>query len=164
MFAFYDPFFINDPVQLGFPTVRRGVVPLGLSVERAAAALPQTAQAPLFTITGGRVIIRIIGEVTVAIQNQANNAKLVHNVAVGTDQDLCAVLNIAADEVGTLYTLPGPFASALVGSGQAAPMPSQPVVLKPGTIDLSTSASNTGAVKWTLYYIPIDSGALVVAA
>ena len=31
-------------------------------------------------------------------------------------------------------------------------------------IDLTTGASKTGAIKWDLFYIPIDEGASVVAA
>ena len=77
-----------------------GVV-LGVRVDRATAALPQTAAAAIFTVTGGRVaIMGILGEVTTAIQNQANNTKLTANPTVGTSVDLCAVLSIANDEVG----------------------------------------------------------------
>jgi hypothetical protein len=138
---------------------------LGFPVERPTAALPQTTQHALFTITGGRVLARLVGEVTTAIQNQANNTKLVHNVGTGTDSDLCGVLSIANDEVGTLYTLVNPVvvATAMVGAGQYCPEPGA-VVLKPGTVDLNCAASNTGSVKWTCYYVPLDEGAYVTAA
>ena len=136
---------------------------VGFTVERAAASLPQSAQTAYFTIAGGRVLAWILGEVTTVIQNQANNTKLVHNPTVGTDMDLCAVLNIAADEVGTLYAITGVPADAMLGAGQAARF-QHPVILKPGTLDLSTAASNTGATKWAVYYIPIDDGASVAAA
>jgi hypothetical protein len=73
----------------------------GFRVSKAAAALPQTGASALFNVTGGRVmILGIVGEVTVAIQNQANNTKLVANPDTGTSVDICAVLNTAADEVG----------------------------------------------------------------
>lgn len=154
--------------QLGIAgTQLTGPLHIGVQVERPTATLPAaTIQTPLFTISGGRVAFTILGEVTTVIQTQANNTKLIHNPTVGTDQDLCAVLSITADEVGTLYTLPAAFASALIGSGMAAPFPGMgnPVIAKPGTIDLLCAATNTGAVKWTLFYLPLDLGAAVVAA
>lgn len=140
------------------PLVRR-------RTERPTDTLPQTAAEALFTITGGRIVVtQIVGEVTTAIQNQANNTKLVHNPTTGTDVDLCAVLNIAADEVGTLYGITGVFADALIGAGQAMRAQTQPLVLKPGTIDLNCAASNTGAVKWSLFWAPLDAGAYVAPA
>lgn len=133
--------------------------------DRATDTLPQTAAEALFTVSGGRIIVtQIIGEVTTAIQNQANNAKLTLNVATGTDVDLCAVLNIANDEVGTLYGITGTAADAMLGYGQTVKEQAQDVILKPGTIDLNCSASNTGSVKWTLYWAPMDPGAYVAPA
>ena len=76
--------------------------------ERATQALPQGAAEALFTITGGRiVVIQIVGEVTTVLANTANNTKLVNNPTTGTSQDLCAVLDVANDEVGTLYGISG---------------------------------------------------------
>lgn len=139
---------------------------LGTQVDRAAAALPQTTQSALFTVTGGRIIVTaIIGEVTTVIQAQANNAKLVANPTVGTDVDLCAVLSIASDEVGCLYGITGLFSDALVGvNAGAGVLPRNPVVVPAGSIDLSCAASNTGAVKWSLTYVPLDAAATVAAA
>lgn len=135
----------------------------GFAVDRAAATLPATAATPYFTIAGGRVLAYFLGEVTTVVQTQACNAKLIHNPTVGTDVDLCAVLNITADELGTLYTITGIPADALVGQGMSARFQNA-VILKPGTVDFSTSATNTGATKWTCYYVPLDDGAVVTAA
>lgn len=141
-------------------------IALGRKVERATATLPQTTAAALFTIAGGRVLLTsIVGEVTTAIQNQANNTKLTANPTTGTDVDICAVLNTAADEVGCLYGITGLFSDALVGANAGATvLPRNPVVLPAGTLDLSCAASNTGSVKWTLTYVPLDDGASVAAA
>lgn len=136
---------------------------MGFTVERAAATLPATADTSYFTIAGGRVAAWFIGEVTTVVQTQACNAKLIHTPTVGTAMDLCAVLNITADEVGTLYTITGIPADAMLGAGQAARL-QHAVILKPGVVKFSTSATNTGATKWTCYYIPIDDGATVAAA
>lgn len=139
---------------------------LGLAVERATAALPQTTQSALCTVTGGRVLVTsIVGEVTTVIQTQANNTKLVANPTTGTDVDICAVLNISADEVGTLYGITGTFTDAMIGANAGATViPDRGVVVAAGTIDLSCAASNTGSVKWALTYVPLDDGAYVTAA
>lgn len=138
----------------------------GLGVDRATATLPQTTQSALFTVTGGRIaVLGIVGEVTTAIQNQANNTKIVANPTTGTDVDMCAVLNIAAKEVGTLFGITGTFGDALVGANAGATvLQDRPIVVPIGTIDLSCSAGNTGAVKWKLLWLPIDAAATVVAA
>jgi hypothetical protein len=139
---------------------------LGEKVDKAATALPQTAAAAIFNIVGGRVAITaIVGEVTTVIQNQANNTKLTANPTSGTSVDICAVLNIAADEVGCLYGISGTVSDALQGiNSGACNLPAKSIVVNTGSIDLDCAANNTGAIKWSLFYIPIDDGAYVVAA
>jgi hypothetical protein len=139
---------------------------LGTRVDRATAALPQTTAGALFTVAGGRVCItEIVGEVTTAIQNQANNTKLTANPTTGTSVDICAVLDIANDEVGTLYGITGTFATAMVGVNAGATVKqTNGVIVNTGTIDLDCAASNTGSVKWSIVYYPIDSGATITAA
>jgi len=136
---------------------------VGFQVDRASATLPATTATPYFTVAGGRVLAYFLGEVTTVVETQACNAKLIHNPTVGTDMDLCAVLNISADEAGTLYTITGTPGDAMLGGGQAGRLGAG-VVLKPGTVDFSTAATNTGATKWTCFYIPLDDGASVAAA
>lgn len=142
----------------------------GVKVLRATAALPQTATSQLFTITGGKVLVTsIVGEVTTVIQTQANNTKLTFDPDdAGATQDLCAVLDITADAVGTMYGITGTPATAMQDALNFLP-PSKSLVangllLKPGKILLDCAASNTGAVKWDLAYIPYDNGAAVAAA
>lgn len=138
----------------------------GIKVSRATDTLPASAAEALFTIAGGRVLLLgIVGEVTTAIQNQACNTKLTANPTTGTDVDICAVLSIANDEVGCLYGITGLFSDAMVGSNAGAGVwPRNPVVLPAGTLDLSTAATNTGSVKWDLWYVPLDTSATVTAA
>jgi hypothetical protein len=138
----------------------------GTKVDRTTAALPQTTQSALFTVTGGRVLITsIVGEVTTVIQTQANATKIVANPTTGTDVDLCATLDITADQVGCLYGITGLFSDAMVGANAGATVvPRNSVVVPVGTIDLSCAASNTGAAKWSITYIPLDNGASVTAA
>ena len=134
-------------------------------VSRATDTLPATADEALFTITGGRVkLMQIVGEVTTVIQTQANNTKLKFNpTATGADTDLCAVLNISADAVGTLYGITGTVADAMIDGllqvkGQVAT-----IILSEGDIELDCAATNTGSVKWDVWYIPLDEGATVTA-
>ena len=57
---------------------------LGIKVDKAAAALPQTTAAAIFNVTGGKCLITsIVGEVGTIIQNQANNTKLTANPTTG---------------------------------------------------------------------------------
>jgi hypothetical protein len=135
------------------------------STERATAALPQSTAGALFTVTGKVIVTDIIGEVTTIIQTQANNTKLVANPTVGADVDLCAVLDISADAVGSHYNITGTLANAMVNvAGGAGVAQAGRVIVKAGTIDLNCAASNTGAIKWTIHWIPIEKDADVVAA
>jgi hypothetical protein len=138
----------------------------GDKVERASATLPQTAAAAIFNIKVGRVLLKqIIGEVTVIVQNLANNTKLTSTPTTGTAVDICTVLSIAADEVGCLYGITGLNSDAMIGiNAGALPGQTRPVVLAVGTLDLNCAASNTGAVKWTVLYVPVDDGAYMEAA
>jgi hypothetical protein len=138
----------------------------GTKVDRATASLPATTQSAIFTVTGGRVLVTsLVGEVTTAIQNQACNLKITANPTTGTDVDIAANLNVQADEAGCLYGITGLFSDALVGANAGATVaPRNPVVLPVGTLDLVTSATNTGSVKWSITYVPLDNGASVAAA
>ena len=138
---------------------------LGIGVDRATATLPATATAAIFTVAGGRCLVtQILGEVTTIIQTQACNLKLQGNpTATGSSVDLCADLNISAKAVATLFGITGTLADALL-SGLAIVGQSIPQVVQAGTIDLVTSATNTGSVKWHIRYIPLDEGATITAA
>jgi len=136
-----------------------------VTTRRATGALPQTTASALFTVTGRIRLLDIIGEVTTIFQTQTNNTKLIANPTVGADVDMCAVLNTTAAAVGTTFTITGTLATAMqqnangVLVAQAAPL-----IIPAGTIDLSCSASSTGAAKWMVRYVPLDPGARVIAA
>ena len=40
----------------------------------------------------------------------------------------------------------------------------EPVVLPVGTLNLRLSASSTGSIKWSIWYLPLEDGAYVTAA
>jgi hypothetical protein len=140
----------------------------GIKVSRPTANLPQTTAHALFTITGGRVFVPLIlGEVTTIIQTQANNTKLTYDpVDAGATQDLCAVLSITAHAVGQIFSITGLATDAMRASlnyGRGG-LITQPLILKAGNILLDCAASNTGQVKWDIWYLPLDDGAVVQAA
>lgn len=132
---------------------------------RATAALPQTTQSALFTVTGRIELVSIIGEITTVVQTQANNTKIVSNPTVGADVDLCANLDITAAAVGSQFHITGTLATAMVKTASGAFVKqASPVIVTAGTIDLACAASNTGSVKWMIIYKSIDPGARVFAA
>jgi hypothetical protein len=141
---------------------------LGITVTRAAAALPQTAQAAIFTVTGGKVLVTsLVGEVTTIIQAQATTAQFVGNPTTGTDVNWSnATADLNAKEVGSTITLPATFAGTALANtagGNGLPLGTG-FIAYTGTIDFKTGASSTGALKWLLTYVPLDDGAAVVAA
>jgi len=131
-------------------------------VIKATGTLPQSVAAAKFTVTGKCLISDIIGEVTTQIGAGANNLKLISNPTVGADVDLCAVVDIDADAVGTVYHITGTLADAMIATTSGAvESQSIPQIVTAGTIDVSCSASKTGSVKWSLFYIPLEAGAKV---
>lgn len=131
---------------------------------RATAGLPASTSSAIFTVTGRIKLLAIRGEVTTIVQTQLCNTKLIGVPTVGSSVDLCAVKDITAAAVGTQFSITGTLANAMVQSVGAFVEQAAPLVILPGTINLSTSATNTGAVKWHIDYQPIDPGATVVAA
>jgi len=135
--------------------------------QRATAALPQTAQSALFTVTGLVQILEIRGEVTTQVGAVANATKLVANPTVGADVDLCATNNITGGTVGTLYSITGTLANAMVDTVSGAlETQANPVTVAAGTIDVNCGGSDGGGgrVKWTVLWRPVSVGATLVAA
>jgi len=156
--------------QLGDGTTADTNNRLGKKVTRNAADIFAGTQIPLFTISGGKVLVTAVSiEVTTAaIDGSTSNTQVVTNPTVGTDAAMCATLDIAADEAGTIYSLTGEPATPLTGgSGGGAPAMIAPWIVAEGTIDILSSADvgTGGALGYCeLWYIPLDTGASVAAA
>ncbi len=149
-------------------------IELGVRVEKTAFTLPASTSTAMFTVAGGRVVITsFIGEVTTVVQSQACNLNVtIDPTGAGAAADLAAATEINADAVGTFYTVNGVQAD-LLGSqtegGTQVPTHAlaklgRPFMVPAGSILLKTSATNTGATKWVLTYVPLDDGASVVSA
>ena len=149
-----------------------GILALPLRLTRATAALPQSAAAAIFTITGGDIeLLNVVGEVTTAIETQANATKLTYNpTATGNSSDICATLDITAAAVGIIFGITGTFAGAMHKGAQnfisktAVGNMANSIIMGPGTIDLDCNASNTGSVQWTIIYRKLESASVIVAA
>jgi hypothetical protein len=142
------------------------VTPIGVHVARATAALPQTATGHLFTVTGRVLVTALVGQVTTAIQSTDPVAKITSTPTAGTAVDVASTVDLSSLEVGGFIFAEGD-GTALVKSNAGAAFigaNSGRFICNAGYIDLITGASKTGAVKWDLYYVPLDDSSSVVAA
>lgn len=148
------------------PQIRQ--ILLGTKVDRATATLPQTATGSIFTVTGGRILVTgLLGEVTTAIGAIATTLAVTSTPTTGTAVTIASATAVTSKEVGALITLPGTAGAALVvnNGGGGGQLPGHtPYVVPVGAIGITTSANDTGSVKWTLTYVPLDDNATVAAA
>lgn len=124
------------------------------------------ATANLFAVAGGPIEVQaIVGVVTNTIQTQADSIKLlVDPTAPDTDTDLCAAVEINADAIGTVYTITGTFANAMIPTTAGVVATTATKFIVPiGMIELNGTASNTGTIVWYLTYKPLAPGVTVVA-
>jgi hypothetical protein len=144
-------------------------IALGIAVSNASPkTVPLNTTLTIFTVSGGKILITsLVGVVTTVIGGTTPALKLVSTPTTGTASDMCTALTITGTEVGTMFSMPSAPGSALAGvinkSGSVA-APGQQVV-NIGTIGMNDSAADaTGAIQWFMTYVPLDSGASVVAA
>jgi len=158
MSSFVNPALV-DPQS--FASVQQG-----FRVDKTTATLPATTTQNIFTISGGRVAVGLLfGEVTTVVQAQACNLKVTHVATLGGNVDLASNLDINAFAAGRLFLVEGD-GTALVSNGGSllSAIGAASMILSAGTIRIETSATNTGATKWSLYYVPLDIGAAIVSA
>jgi hypothetical protein len=137
----------------------------GIHVARATDTLPQTGTDNLFTVSGGRVLINfLMGTVTTIIQNSDPVAKITVTPTTGSAVDVASTVDLTWLEAGGNVVCEGDTTALVKGNAGQCIVPATGFVVPAGTIDLTTGASKTGAIKWDLFYIPIDEGATVVAA
>jgi hypothetical protein len=140
----------------------------GNQVIKAAQALPQNTTATLATVTGGMVLITsMLGIVTVAVGATATNLSVgtVPTIGVASVTGIGAATPIASTPIGSWIT---PVQSAGISgqlavganAGTAVFLPT-PMVVSAGTITWTTSANNTGQVKWYFTYVPVDTAAFL---
>lgn len=124
----------------------------------------------LFTYTGTIAIAAIIGRVSTIVQNQATNCKLSVVADALAAYDICSNLDIDSFAAGSLLSITGTAANALVGTtavGAIAPAQTNMVIatcVASGLITVTYGAASTGAIVWEISWIPLSSGASLVAA
>jgi len=142
----------------------------GFLVQRAGTASGNgplvTGPTNLFTITGGRVIlVGLIGTVTTAIQAQATTVQLISTPTSGTAVNLSnSTGDLNGKEVGATVVLGATLgATAVVANAGGNGLVQLKTVIAAGNINVTYGAGSTGAVKWDMIYVAIDSAATVAA-
>jgi hypothetical protein len=139
-----------------------------LSVTKAAANLPQTATATIFTVAGGVVAVyALFGRVTTATGVTATNLTIGVTPTGGSANNsaIATTLAIASKTIGSLVIpvfTSSIGATPIVANGAVA-MPDQniPFLVAPGVITWTTDAGDTGQMQWYCAYLPVDAGATV---
>lgn len=138
----------------------------GIIVEKAATVLPATTTTAYFTVTGTVRVTALYGVCTTVCSATATNLSIVHVPTSGTNLTIASNLAIASFAAGT-YVFAELDGTALVGTtavSGAIGVGSFSAILGAGSISLTTSATNTGAFRWVVRYVPIESSGTIVAA
>lgn len=155
----------------------------GAQITGGAKTLPATGTGHIFTVAGGRVIVTsLTAVVSTAVQNQActlsvGNTPTGGAAAVASLATATSIINLALGSSLAVTPFSAGAAAALLvsgvsgvvaGNGAASalgvPITSGGIALVPaGTIDVTTSATNTGAITYSVTYIPYDTGATITA-
>lgn len=139
---------------------------LGIRLARDTDTLPQTGVEPIFNIVGGNVkMTLIIGHITVVL-GAVGNMSLEDNPTVGTMEVLCAVVAAGTYAQDDLLGITGIPADAMVpvATGGIPGITTRGIPLRVGTLDLRLSASSTGSIQWTVFYIPLEPNARMTVA
>jgi len=145
-----------------FTTIREG-----FHISKASATLPASTTQNLFAVSGGHVLVSLLlGRVTTVFQNSDPVLKVTATPTAGTAVDVASTVDTTSLEVGGMLTVEGD-GTALIKNNSGAALPSSGIglwICAPGTIDLISGATKTGATKWDIWYLPLDAGAVVVSA
>jgi hypothetical protein len=150
----------------------------GALVTGGPKTLPASTSGDIFSVVGGRVIITsLTGVVSTAVQAQATTLSVGNKPTGGSSATatLCATADLNNKPVGTSLAVPAAKASALIVSAadgtlvwngssgaQGIPFASGGLALIPaGTIQVTTVATSTGAIIWSVTWLPYDAGAVV---
>lgn len=141
----------------------------GIQIDRALDAHTGTPTPgdPYFTVVGGICLITgMVGYVSAQAAGAPTNCLFRHDpdAVAGVTTDLCAVTDIDTSIAGSLLTWSGLAAGLLVTlNASVVPMfTCKGIVVTEGVIGFVSSAAS-GTTRWTLWYIPIEVGAYIVA-
>jgi len=126
----------------------------------------------LFTVTGKNMITLLIGEITTVVATTTTYAMRVKT----SNEAIFPATTITTDADNTMYMFGGDNTVVLNNAGTpitkvafldgAGPLTPIVVGLASGSdiIESDTSGAGTGVVVWKLWYLPLESGASIVAA
>ncbi len=143
---------------------------LGIQANRATATLPGGATGSIFTVSGGRVVVTsLVGEVTTVLGATVTTLAIVSTPTTGAATTLASATAVTSAAAGSWFTLPstspaGALVVTAVAGAVALPSVSLGLLVPVGNIQITTSATDTGSVKWSITYIPYDDAATVAAA
>jgi hypothetical protein len=145
-----------------------GDIGRGLKVEATTYPIV-TGQNAVFTIGGGRILLLdLVGLVTVQLEAAALLLHWDCDMDIGGDAALSIdSADLTGDVIGTQYLMPAAAGGALTvpaGGAYLRLFPALGWVISAGALDLHASAGNTGGIKWTAFYYPLDDGAYLQAA
>lgn len=140
----------------------------GAKVERATAALPSSTLGNIFTVAAGRIVVTsFVGEVTTVLGAGANTITIGYAPTMGTGSAtaLGTSATITTAAVGS-HIAANPGGAAVIDASTQAGVSLQDFgfLVDPGSITITTTATVTGSVKWTITYVPMDDAATVTAA
>lgn len=143
---------------------RGGIVGFG-PVTKSTGTLAATTVA-LFTVAGGEVLVTALWGVVTTSITVANSYKLQHNPTTGDTQDICA-----ATDIGGTDTLAGSVLSFGLATTTAPPKlmsigygeTRSNLVVTTGQIE-HVSAGTDGVISWYVCWVPLTTGATLVAA
>jgi hypothetical protein len=144
----------------------------GLIVPNVAKTVPSSATGTIFTVVGRILLTSLVGQVSTAIVGTPTlSVGVTPTGGASAPTALCTATSISGAAVGTILCLPKLQASALivsasgVGSTMGNPLDTGGLCLvSAGAITITTSAAATGAITWSLQYMPWDATAVVTAA
>ena len=142
---------------------------LGIQVDRALDAHTGTGTPGdrYFQVVGGICLITgMVGYVSTATTSAPTNCFFRHDpdAVAGVTTDLCASTDLDTAVAGSLLTWNGLAAGLIVTlNTSVAPMfTCKSIVVTEGYIGF-VSGGATGTTRWTLWYVPIEAGAYIVA-
>jgi hypothetical protein len=125
---------------------------------------------PLFTVTGGPILVKaIVGVVTTLIVGAANGTLQATTTEPAATTALSTTVAINDDAVGTTYRFIG-------ATGVLTPVTNGAAIIDPvtvgdcgflvpvGNINFLGSAARAGNIKWYMIYVPLSPNSVVVAA
>lgn len=140
----------------------------GVKVDRATAVLPSSTLGNIFTVAGGRVVITsLVGEVTTVLGAGANTITIgtAPTVGVGSATALGTAATITTAAVGShVAANPGGAAVIDVSTQAGVALQSAGFVVDVGSVTITTTATVTGSVKWSITYVAFDDAGVVTAA